>query len=171
MGKFVANGVERWGVLSDAVVSGYIEGSTIKGGSLEIGGEGGRFIVNEDGSVQILAADSTPVYATKNDVELVSQARQYHIELEYSGSTIFSAPNSTCTITCRVYNWDEEITEEVKQAGATFSWIRSSNADDTLWNSNHRYSTSNTITITNADIVKNAQFACEVQFDDTEITS
>lgn len=171
MGKFVVDGVERWGVLSDAVVSGYIEGSAIKGGSLEIGGDGGRFVVNEDGSVQILAADSTPVYATKDDMEFVSKARQYHIELEYSGSTVFSEPNSSCTIICKVYNWDEDITDKVKNANATFSWIRSSNTDDTVWNIDHANRTTNTISITNTDVTKNSQFACEVQFDDTKITT
>lgn len=154
-----------YGLLADAVVSGYISGSIIKGGELEIGGEGGTFRVNPDGSVEILAADNSSVYASKKDMDLVSQARQYYTEIIYNGSTVFSEPNSSCTITCKVYNWEEDITERIKNIGGTFSWIRSSSTDDTKWNNDHSNSTLNTITITNEDIVKNAQFSCEVNFD------
>ena len=161
-----------YGLLADAVVSGYVKGSVIEGGSLKIGGTGGTFIVNEDGSVQILGPDAeTPVYATKDSVDLVNNARQYYTELVYSGSTIFTEPGQSCMITCRVFSWDDDITEKVKASGGKFSWIRSSNSDDSIWNASHLAQTSNTITITNEDIVKNAQFSCEVQFDDEKITS
>lgn len=161
-----------YGLLADAVVSGYVKGSVIEGGSLKIGGTGGTFIVNEDGSVQILGPDAeTPVYATKDSVDLVNNARQYYTELVYSGSTIFTEPGQSCTITCKVFSWDDDITEKVKTTGGKFSWIRSSNSDDSVWNASHSAQTSNTITITNEDIVKNAQFSCEVQFDDEKITS
>jgi hypothetical protein len=171
-GKFTVDGVEHWGVLSDAVISGYIEGATIKGGRLEIGGrEGdkGKFVVHEDGSVEILGPDATtPVYATKDSVDLVGQARQYRTELEYVGSTIFTEPGQSCTITCRVFSWDEEITAKLP-TGTTFKWMRSSNADDSVWNLNHIYTDINTITITNEDIEKNAQFHCECSFDETKL--
>ena len=68
-------------------------------------------------------------------------------------------------------SWEDDITEKVKTAGGTFSWIRSSNSDDSIWNNSHLEQTSNTIIITNEDIVKNAQFSCEVQFDDEKITN
>lgn len=172
-GKFTVNGEERWGVLGDAIVGGYIEGSILKGGSLEIGGQegdGGKFIVNRDGSVEILSSDfKTPVYATKNDMTVIQDARRFYTSLEYSGSTIFSEPNSSCTITCRVYSWDTDITNEVMSNGATFSWIRASTKNDTDWNTAHKNMGSNVITITNADIESNAQFSCEVIFDDTKI--
>ena len=160
-----------YGLLADAVVSGYVKGSVIEGGSLKIGGTGGTFIVNEDGSVQILGPDAeTPIYATKDSVDLVNNARQYYTELAYSGSTIFTEPGQSCKITCKVFSWDSDITDKVKAAGGTFSWIRSSNSDDSIWNASHSAQTSNEITIANEDIVKNAQFSCEVQFDDEKIT-
>ena len=158
-----------YGLLADAVVGGYLQGATIKGGTLEIGGSKGRFIVSEDGSVQILGPDQkTPIYATKDSVDMVSQARQYYVELIYSGSTVFSEPNSSCTITCRVYSWEEDITDKLP-SDTTFSWIRNSTSDDTAWNQAHANRTTNTITITNDDIEKNAQFTCEVNFDDSKI--
>lgn len=159
-----------YGLIAKAVVSGYIKGSIIEGGSLRIGGTGGTFIVNEDGSVQILGPDATtPVYATQDKIDSVAQSRQYHTELVYDGSTIFSEPGQSCTITCKVFNWDSEIKN--LPSGTQFKWIRSSNVDDSVWNASHIYTDINTITITNDDIEKNAQFSCEVQFDDEKITS
>lgn len=169
-GKFTVNGQERWGVLSDAVVSGYIQGSEIFGGRMEIGGEAGRFIVHENGSVEILGPDAkTPVYATQDEVDLINQATQYRTSLEYTGTTIFTEPGQTCTITCRVFNWDDEITDKLP-TGTVFKWVRSSNASDTLWNNSHTYTDINTITITNEDIEKNAQFYCECTFDETKLS-
>jgi hypothetical protein len=169
-GKYIINGEERWGPLAECVTAGYIQGSIIEGGSLKIGGDGGTFIVSEDGSVQILAADNSNVYATQDDMNLVSQARQYHVELEYKGSTIFTEPGQSCIITCKVFEWDTDVTSKLP-SDTTFTWIRSSNSSDDAWNTSHIYTGINTITITNDDIEKNAQFSCQVQFDETQISS
>ena len=166
-GKYIINGEERWGPLAECVTAGYIQGSIIEGGSLKIGGTGGTFIVNEDGSVEILGPDQeTPVYVSKDDL---TSSLQYRIELVYSGSTVFSEPNSSCTITCKVYHGNEDVTESVIAAKGTFSWIRNSNTNDTSWNNAHANSASNIITITNDDVSINAQFSCEVKFDDSKI--
>lgn len=174
-GKFEIDGVTHWGVLSDAVVSGYISGSRIEGGSMVIGGEKGKFVVHEDGSVEILAgkqgADGNAYVTTSeynNGMDIVKSARQYHTELIYSGSTIFTEPNQSTQITCKVYNWDEDITSKLP-SDTIFKWIRSSNADDTLWNSSHIFQGVNTITIKNDDVVKNAQFQCQITFDETKL--
>ncbi len=53
-----------YGLLAKAVVSGYIEGSFIKGGKLEIGGDGGTFRVNPDGSVEILSSGGQNAVST-----------------------------------------------------------------------------------------------------------
>ena len=168
-GKFTVDGVEHWGVLSDAVISGYIEGATIKGGKLEIGGEGGTFRVNPDGSVEILAGDGNSAYASKDDIDIIKDARRFYTMLEYSGSTVFSEPGQSIEITARVYSFNDDITDKVKNAGGKFSWIRSSKVDDSTWNALHANQTSNIITIQNDDVEGNAQFAVEVQFDDSKI--
>lgn len=169
-GSFTFNGQTYSGVLADALVGGVVHGAEIFGGSLEIGGPKGKFIVSEDGSVQILAGDDTPVYATKDDMDFVSQARQYYVEIIYSGSTVFSEPNSSCVLTCEVYSWENNITDKIIAAGGTFSWIRSSTSDDTVWNTEHANCTTNTITIKNNDVEKNCQFTCEVNFDHEKIS-
>ena len=174
-GKFTiknANGEteEHWGVLSDAVVSGYIKGSIIEGGSLEIGGNGGKFIVNEDGSVQILAPDNTEKYATTNALEVMSESLQYRIELSYSGSTVFASSDESTTITAHVYKGEDDITDRILgDSATTFSWFRSSANDDSSWNSAHANSAINTVTITNDDVTDNALFSCKVQFDETKL--
>lgn len=168
-GKFDYKGETRWGVLAQALIGGYIEGAEMVGGRLEIGGPKGKFIVEQDGSVQILGPDAeTPVFVTQEEIDTVVQSRQYRTELTYSGSTIFSQPGQSCIITCRVFNWDSEITEF--PSGTKFQWIRNSNVDDSVWNSSHIYTDINTITITNDDIEKNAQFHCICTFDETKLT-
>ena len=169
-GKFTVDGQERWGVLSDAVISGYIQGSEIFGGRLEIGGDGGRFVVHENGSVEILGPDAeTPIYATKDTVDLINQATQYRTSIEYTGTTIFTEPGQTCVMTCKVFDWDTDITDKLP-TGTVFKWTRASNVSDTAWNATHTYTDVNTITITNEDIEKNAQFYCECTFDETKLS-
>ena len=157
---------KMYGLLADAVVSGYISGSTIEGGSLKIGdGSKNYFQVSPDGSVEIIQG-GVQKYATSEAVDIISEGRRFSTELVYTGSTIFSEPNSECVITCEVYNWDKEITSDIINIGGTFSWIRSStSSSDEAWNESHKNRTINTITITNEDVVKNAHFECEVNFD------
>ena len=159
-----------YGLIADAVVSGFIKGSTIEGGELSIGGTGGTFKVHSNGSVEILGPDAkTPVYATQDSVDLINTATQYRTALEYKGTTIFTEPGQTCTITCKVFDWETDITDKLP-SDTEFKWVRSSNVSDTLWNSSHTYKGINTITITNEDIEKNAQFYCECTFDETKIS-
>lgn len=170
LGEFsvTIDGVEHnlYGLLAKAVVSGYIKGSVIEGGSLKIGdGSNNYFEVLEDGSVSIYKAGREK-YATVEAVEAISGGRNFSVELTYSGSTIFADPGSECTITCKVYNWEKDITQEVLNIGGTFSWIRNSaGANDDEWNANHANRTTNMIIITNEDVAKNAHFECEVDFD------
>jgi hypothetical protein len=167
-GKYIINGEERWGPLAEYVTADTIEGKFISGGSIEIGEGDTKFAVDKYGNVSITSGGENK-YALTSAVDVISKARQYHTELIYSGSTVFSKPGESCDIVCHVYNWEEDITEKVIEIGGKFSWIRNSNEDDSVWNATHANSTSNKITITNADVVQNAQFYCDVQFDDEKL--
>ena len=171
-GKYTVGNKTKWGVLAEDITADTIEGKFISGGSIEIGTGDTKFVVNEDGTVEIKSGGSDK-YASQAVIDEIAQARQYQVQLVYNGSTVFSAPNSSCKISCKVLNWNEDITTQIKGIGGTFSWVRSSNnrVDDETWNENHKNSTSNEITITNNDIDKNAQFYCIVNFDDTQIIS
>ena len=173
-GKFEFNGEERWGVLSDAIVSGFISGSVIEGGHLKIGGTGGTFIVNEDGSVQILGPDNTEMYAGK----ALENAYRFQTRLEYDGLTVFTDINDTCTITCHVYDSnkpittngikDQEITNEVIANGGTFTWKRSLGSSGGTWSPTYVNNKPNVIVVKHTDVERNAQFDCVVEFDETK---
>lgn len=169
-GKFEYQGQERWGVLSDAIISGYISGSTIEGGNLKIGGDGGTFIVNEDGSVEILGPGGTTKYAAKE----LEDAYRFQILLEYDGSTVFLNRDDNCTITCKVYDNTVNITDKVvAQSGSSFVWSKSL---DSTWEPTYVTDTDgaaipNKILITHEDVERNASFACAVTFDETKFTT
>ena len=151
-----------YGLLADAVVSGFISGSRIEGGSLQIGGDGGKFIVHENGSVQILGPDDNAIYASPEDIY------QYHTELVYTGSTVFSEPNSECIITAKVYSGETDITDKVLvQSGVKFEWSGGRPINGvwpTLVDGQK-----NVIKITNDNIGRDAQIMCSVTFDDEKI--
>lgn len=159
-GTFTINGESRWGVMTDYMVGGYIEGSEIKGGKLEIGGEGGTFKVNSDGSVQILGADGNSSYASKSDFE---SAIGWSTEVVSDGPTIFTDKKQTATLTCKVYYQGEDKTSTI--LNSKFKWIRTSSnsSSDEIWNSNHTGTKS--ITITHSDIENNATIHCKVDIE------
>ena len=170
-----------YGLIAEAVVGGYVKGSVIEGGSLRIGGNkvgDGVFIVKEDGTVEIKVlteADGGIVevekYASKDAVEIIDNTYRFRTVLSYDGSTVFTDTNQTCTITCNVYDYDTLITDKIIEADGTFSWIRSSSESDETWNASHikQGANANKITLTTTDVVKNSNFACSVDFDETKI--
>jgi hypothetical protein len=167
--------VEKWGLLSDAVVSGYIQGSTIKGGTLQIGDpdkeDGNLFIVHEDGSVEI-RSNGTEKYASKSALTAIDNAYRFHTSLDYVGLTIFSDINQTCSITCRVYDYEQALSDaDLLTANVQYRWTRSSNnaASDSIWNKEHEIYNSKQITITTTDVEKNSQFYCTVTFDEDKL--
>jgi hypothetical protein len=159
-----------YGLVADAVVSGYIQGSEIFGGRMEIGGKGGRFIVNEDGSVEIIGPGGSSKYATKE----LEDAYRFQILLEYDGLTVFLNRSDNCIITCKVYDNAVDITDKVlAQTGSTFAWSKSL---DSTWTPTYvkdagGNAIANKILITHEDVERNAQFACSVTFDETKFTT
>ena len=143
-----------YGLLADAIVGGYIQGTEIHGGKLEIGGEKGKFIVHEDGSVEILTANDTPVYATKNDVDLIEYATKYRVELSYEGNTIFSTTEQSCKVTCEVYEGTTKITNKI----TAFNWYLNSVL--------YKTTTEPNITIKNDSFEGSTQLNCQVTFDE-----
>ena len=158
-GKYLYNGEQHWGILSDAIVGGFVQGTEIEGGSLKVGDRGDgtyALVVNTDGTVEINAWGGE-----LNDVIATVEAPHYDIVVESTTSPILNQTTTSTILKCHVYLNNAEITPV---EGTTFSWIRSSNdktADDT-WNAEHANKTANTITISSSDINNSAQFSCEV---------
>ena len=70
IGTFDVDGHELYGVLAQAVLSGYIESSTIVGGTINIGD--GAFVVHQDGTVTMNAKGNIiDGYAKTQSVEIV----------------------------------------------------------------------------------------------------
>lgn len=153
-GKFTVDGQDRFGVLSDAVISGYIQGSIINGGSLEIGGTGGTFRVNPDGSVQILGPQGTERYTSD----------RFQVRLVYSGPTVFSDFDDECIVTCFIYDSGNDITQKVIENGGTFTWNRSMAG----WTPIYVDNKPNVIKVKHTDIDGNSQIDCFVDFDETK---
>jgi hypothetical protein len=178
-GKFEFKGETRWGVLSDAVVSGFISGSVIEGGSLKIGGQEGdkgTFIVNNDGSVQILGPEGNEMYAGK----ALENAYRFQTRLTYDGLTVFTDIDHKCTVTCHVYDTsvpivkgieDQEITSEVISIGGTFTWNRSLSGSNSEWEPTFVNNQPNVILIQRKDVERNAQFDCVVDFEETKLNT
>jgi hypothetical protein len=178
MGRFVVkdddgNDVTRWGLLAEAMVGGYIEGSEIRGGTLRIGdGSNNYFEVAEDGNVRIISAGKEK-YASTSAMETIDNAYRYRVGLSYNNSTVFANTNDYCDITCTIYDnrLKKDVTSDFMTKGARFSWIRTSSSDDTIWNTNHENQTTNTIKITRVDVEKNSQFSCKITIDETKLPS
>lgn len=163
-GKFNYKGQERWGLLSDAIVGGYIEGSEIEGGTIKIGKnpETGdyTFIVTSDGRVQINAWGGE--LSDKID-EVTDRLDAYSVTIESSSVPIFDENVRSTILVCYVMQNNEKVTAP---SGTTYSWIRASNdaTADSAWNSDtaHRNNTSNVLVIDADDVDNSARFTCEV---------
>ena len=173
-GSYTINGETRWGPLAEYVTADTIEGKFITGGSIEIGTGDTKFIVNEDGSVEIKAGGQDK-YASIDAVKEIDNAYRYRISLSYDQSTIFSSIEQKCTIICEVYDYQTPITSKIIDSGGRFLWTRISSDEeaDHAWNNAHIKigSGANQIILNVNDIFKNSQFSCSVDFDESKISS
>lgn len=175
-GKYIVNNQAYWGVLAEAVIAGFIQGCAIEGGTIKIGDNGNgtyAFEVKEDGTVTMGGGSSlggTTVNGLLQDVSDIKTQRQYTTELSYSNSTIFTQSRQTCTVTCKILEWGKDATEQIMKdkTNVTFSWKRiSEDSDkDKDWNTSHSAQSINYIIISTDDVNKNAQFSCEVNWDE-----
>ena len=67
LGEITVDGQTYYGLIAEMVLSGYIEGSTIKGGTINIGD--GAFVVDERGNVTMGGANTIGGYATEEYVD------------------------------------------------------------------------------------------------------
>ena len=173
-GKYKIRDEERWGPIAEYVTADTIEGKFISGGSLEIGGTGGTFKVNKDGSVQILGPNNEDIYAGK----ALENSYRFQTRLTYDGLTVFTDINHECKITCHVYDTnkpigdngiaDQEITDEIITNGGTFTWNRSLSGSNATWKPTFVDGKPNVILIKHTDIERNAQFDCIVDFEESK---
>lgn len=183
-GEYTVDNEKYWGLLAEAVIAGYIEGSKIKGGTIQIGeydNEPGRFAfeVDEKGNVSMLGG-AVQFTETENSISRVQQEfhlvakdletqiteiadkNMYDIEIIADGPTIMTDSMDSTTLTCIVYSWDTDITNTLDDS--IFNWIRTSNnaEQDAIWNAMPEHRGVKSIIINVDDIFENASFSCEV---------
>lgn len=165
-----------YGVIAEAILSGYIESSTMVGGTIKIGlQDDGRyaFEVHEDGSVTMSGGSSIEGYAkedyVKNEVEKIQNqvdnintSKMYKVEIVSNSSTIISTSEDKATLTCKVYSWDSDITDTLDTS--LFNWKRVSTSTelDDIWNAMPEHKGTKSIIIDADDVYYNSSFTCEV---------
>lgn len=179
LGEFTVDGETFYGLIAEAVIAGYIEGSKIVGGTINIGD--GAFVVHENGSVTMNGGDGVSydidgyvkdedLNNVKNEVNKIQQnvgnltaSKMYRIEIITEGSTIITTAEEVSRLICKVYSWDEDITDEVD--AQFFNWKRiSSNTEaDEVWNARPEHQSKKSIEIIAADVIENSNFYCEVE--------
>lgn len=94
LGEFTIDGQTYYGLLADAVFSGYIESSTIRGGTINIGD--GAFIVNSDGTV-VMGATNNIIegYAKEEYVDTNMQTMQNYVDEAVVNIQIYSVNGDT----------------------------------------------------------------------------
>lgn len=183
LGEFTVDGVTYYGLLAQAVIAGLVEGSQIRGGTIQIGeciDEDGNtryaFEVHEDGSVTMSGGSSIAGYVTESNYnstiqELQNQidsidgsvsAKMYRVEIITTDSTVISTTSDMATMTCKVYSWDSDITDTLD--ASLFNWKRvsSDSALDEIWNAMPEHQGVKSITIDADDVIENSSFTCEV---------
>jgi hypothetical protein len=186
LGEFTVDGLGTfYGLIAEAVLSGYIESSVISGGEIMIGEQPDgsyAFRVYPNGTVT-MGGDSSIGGYTASDfdkmnnqiqesnnavqeiqgiVENLNSKVMYRVEIICDGAMIMNVKNQAATLKCKVYSWDNDITDTLDSSA--FNWIRSSNdrTQDETWNNNSAHKGRKTLTITTEDITNNANFYCEV---------
>lgn len=179
LGEFTVDGETYWGLLAQAVIAGYIEGSKIIGGTIRIGlQEDGTyaFEVHEDGSVTMSGGSSINGYVKEDDynsemqemqgkiesISAATSAKMYTVEITTTSSTVVSTKEDVATLTCKVYSWDTDITSALP--ASIFQWKRISSdiEKDKIWNAMSEHQGIKSITIDADDVVENSSFTCEV---------
>lgn len=189
LGKVTIDGQTYYGLISEIVLSGYIEGSKIVGGTIKIGEQLDgtyAFEVDEDGNVTMNGGGhSINGYVTSTELngvvnELGDQIEyvkdhvfemidtpMYRVEIVSDGPTTITSESETTTLTCQVYSW-EALQSEEWMNDQIFYWKRESDnkEDDEGWNADHWGKGMKQITITHEDIYENATFTCEINVPD-----
>lgn len=150
LGKFTVDGETFYGLIAEAVLAGYIEGSKIvgseiEGGTLKIGkyiddyGEE-QWVLNadEDGTLSIMDfvhfykdengkwnnSLKNTIGGVQNQIADINSRNKYDIKVLADGPTTITAKDEMTILTCKVYSWDTDITNLTD--ASLFHWKRKS---------------------------------------------
>jgi hypothetical protein len=179
-GKYIVNGEERWGPLAEYITAETIEGKSLMGGEIRIGGTnpGDRqFIVHKDGTVEfgtvVQDGDNTKIqseYVSQEALDQIDSAYKYSIQIVHTGKAVFSLKSDTATMTAKIYRRGVDATENFKKAGVVVYWEK--NPSDTGWSPTYVTSGNSYSIILDSDDVQNsAQISCYIDPTDAQINA
>ena len=169
---FDENGITRNGIPNSTIINNMISDSTIEKAKLnfpivETNPDGTINITQiKDGSGGNFGVEYTTFkQGTTDALDEINSQKMYRVTIESDNGNIFKNGDVNCTLSCKVYSWDDDITDDIN--AANFTWTRKSKntASDTQWNTNHSGGTK-TITITPADVYGRSVFYCTVTLPD-----
>ena len=140
-GKYKIDEEEYWGLLADACIAGYIEGSKIRGADLKAGylgvDESGKqmwmFEADEDGNVYMcnrtvqftykrnsleeaiedLTSKINGVHEiVKGQIDEINSTKMYRAEVSTINSQIIKDKTQKAVLNCTIYSWDKDITND-----------------------------------------------------------
>lgn len=155
IGEFTVGDETFYGIIAEAMLAGYIEGSKIvgsemEGGTINIGD--GAFVVHEDGTVTMGAGGNTiagyakeeyvngkvegvqnQVQEIQNQVDVIGNSKMYSVEITTESPTIISSKDTVATMVCKIYSWGADVTDQYldnketsEKEGIVFCWKRTS---------------------------------------------
>lgn len=95
-------------------------------------------------------------------VDHINAQKMIRVTVESTNGILFKNNLINTTLTCRVFSWDKEITEDLP--ASVFTWIRVSNntENDEYWNNEHGKG-KKTVVITSEDFYERAVYTCSVE--------
>lgn len=160
LGEFTVDGVAYYGLLAQAIIAGYIEGSQMVGGTIKIGlqDDGSyAFEVREDGSVTMNGGSSIDGYATSNELNQVKGSAPIISDTQPSSANDGQiwVNTSTTPSTVMIYNDGKWVYFSQQEGGKIYTRRPSQYQAGDLWilSQGETY-TSNGITYTMGSILK-----------------
>ena len=165
------------GITSDAVADGLIVNNMVHDGTLSKSKLGFPIVdTDENGNISITnikdgTGNNFGVEYTnfKNNTQTalddIEAQKMYRVVVESDNGNIFKNGDINCTLSCRVYSWDDEITDDIN--ASNFQWTRKSKnaSDDEQWNRRNAGG-KKTITLTSSDVFGRSVFYCTVTLPD-----
>ena len=165
------------GITSDAVADGLIVNNMISNGTIQKAKLGFPIVeTNQDGTINITSIKdgsggnfgveyTTFKQGTTQALDEINAQKMYRVVIESDNGNIFKNGDISCTLSCHVYSWDDEITNDIN--ASYFVWTRKSNntVSDIQWNANH-IGGAKTLTLTPADVYGRSVFYCTVTLPD-----
>ena len=175
---FDENGITRNGIPNSTIINNMISDSTIEKAKLnfpivETNPDGTINITQiKDGSGGNFGVEYTTFkQGTTDALDEINSQKMYRVDITSSNGNYFKNGNVSTVLSCHVYSWDDEITDDLNASAFKWTKINNDGTPDAAWNSAH-FGGAKTVTITSADVDVRGTFVCTVTLPDgTKVSS